>query len=73
MRENYQRILASFKATGYDEGLAKGEAKGKAEGKEEGKLEVARKMKARGYSAEQIAEMTGLDPDQIQTLGSKET
>ena len=64
MRENYQRILASFKATGFDEGEARGEVKGK--------LEVARKMKAKGYSDEQIAEITGLDPAQIQALYSKE-
>jgi hypothetical protein len=31
MRENYQRILASFKATDFDEGLAKAEAKLKIE------------------------------------------
>ena len=31
MRENYQRILASFKATGFDEGLAEGEAGGRVE------------------------------------------
>jgi predicted transposase/invertase (TIGR01784 family) len=59
MRENYQRILASYKATDFDEG------------KLEGKLEDARKMKAKGYSAEQIAEITGLDPAQIQALDFK--
>jgi predicted transposase/invertase (TIGR01784 family) len=56
MRENYQRILASFKATGYDEG----------------KLEFVQAMKSKGYSAEQIAEITGLDPAGIKALYSRE-
>lgn len=60
MRENYQRIIASFKAEGFDEG--------KAEGKAERNFEVARTMKAKGFSVEQIAEITGLDPSEIQTL-----
>ena len=59
MRENYQRILASFKATDF------------AEGKLEGKLEDAQKMKAKGYPVEQIAEITGLDTARIQALDTK--
>ena len=60
MRENYQRILASYKATDFDEGLAKGE------------LKFVQAMKAKGYSAEQIAEITGLELAGIQALYSKE-
>jgi predicted transposase/invertase (TIGR01784 family) len=59
MRENYQRILASYKATDFDEGKA------------ERNLEVAQKMRAKGYTVEQIAEITGLDPAQIQVLDTK--
>ena len=31
MRENYQHILASYKATGFDKALAEGEAGGRVE------------------------------------------
>jgi predicted transposase/invertase (TIGR01784 family) len=60
MRENYQRILASFKRTGYDEG--------KSEGKAEGKAEIALSMKTKGFTAEQIAEITGLGLKEIEAL-----
>jgi predicted transposase/invertase (TIGR01784 family) len=60
MRQNYHHIVASFKAAGFDEG------------KLEGKLEDAQRMKAKGYSVEQIAEITGLDPARIQALDSRE-
>lgn len=42
-------------------GLEEGEAKGRADEK----LEIARKMKAGGMSAEQIASFTGLTPEEI--------
>ena len=64
MRENYQRILASFKATGFDEGLAEGEARGEVKRN----LEVARAMKAEGLSLDQIQRITGLSPSDIEKL-----
>ena len=60
MRENYQRILASYRATDFDEGLAEGEVKRN--------LEVARAMKAEGLSLEQIQRITGLSPSDIEKL-----
>ena len=40
----------------------------KSEGKEETQIETARKMKAKGYAIEEIAEITGLTPEQIGAL-----
>jgi len=64
--------------TAFDEGKAEGLAKGKAEGLAEGKaeglaegekrkaLETARKMREKGFSAEEICELTGLSLDDMQ-------
>ena len=56
MRENYQRILASYKATDFDEGRL------------EGKLEDAQKMKAEGLPLDQISRITGLALFDIEKL-----
>jgi predicted transposase/invertase (TIGR01784 family) len=57
---------------GLEEGLEKGKAEGKAEGLEEGKalanVESARKMKVKGYSYSDIADITGLTIEEIETL-----
>lgn len=54
------------------EGLAEGRAEGRAEGLAEGRLEVnldhARKMKAMGMSVQDIADITGLSQEQIDSL-----
>ena len=42
--------------------------KGRAEGRVEGILSIARKMKQRGKSISEIAEMTDLSPDEIEKL-----
>jgi predicted transposase/invertase (TIGR01784 family) len=41
---------------------------GKIEGKEEGKIEIAKKLKLRGFSIEDIAELTGLSENEIEKL-----
>ena len=41
---------------------------GKMEGKIEGKIEVARKMKLKGLSAADIAELTGLSESEVNNL-----
>lgn len=41
---------------------------GKMEGKIEGKIEVARKMKLKGLSATDIAELTGLSESEVNNL-----
>lgn len=60
--------LAKGLAKGLTEGLAKGLTEGRAEGRDERTLEIARKMKARGKSVEEIAEMTDLSPEEIGIL-----
>ena len=66
---NREFVLAE---ANYSDGLAKGKAEGRAEGKAEGmqqkNLENARKMKAKGYPVADIAEITGLSPEQIMKL-----
>lgn len=41
---------------------------GKIEGRIEGKIEIAKKLKVRGLSTEDIAEVTGLSEDEIEKL-----
>lgn len=45
-----------------------GKAEGRAEGRAEVKQETASKMKANGFSAEDIADVTGLPIEVIRTL-----
>jgi len=59
---------AEGRAEGRAKGLAEGRAKGRAEGASAAKLETARKMKAKGFSPADIAELTGLTLDQVQAL-----
>ena len=65
--DNVGAFMAA-RAKGIAEGEAKGRAEGRAEGIEENKRENARKMKAKGYKAEDIAEITGLPVSEIDTL-----
>ena len=48
----------------YDDGFKKGEAKGR----DQRTLEIARKMKGKGNSVEEISEMTDLSPEEISDL-----
>ncbi len=65
-------VLNTAKIEGRAEGLAEGRAEGRAEGLAEGRLEVnldhARKMKAMGMSVQDIADITGLSQEQIDSL-----
>ncbi len=47
----------------------KGRAEGEAKGREEAKMEYARRMKTKGLPIEDIVEITGLSPDEVETLG----
>ena len=49
-------------------GYKQGHAEGRAEGVEETKRENARRMKAKGYPVEDIAEITGLTAETINSL-----
>jgi len=55
-------------AKGRAEGLAEGRAEGLAEGMAKGVLEIARKMKAKGRTVEEIAELTDLSAEEIGQL-----
>ena len=66
--EALQRGRAEGLAEGRAEGLAEGRAEGLAEGRTEEKLATAKKMKAKGYPIDDIAEMTGLSPEEIEKL-----
>ena len=54
--------------TAVDKGRAEGRAEARAEGRAEGILSIARKMKQRGKSISEIAEMTDLSLDEIEKL-----
>jgi len=47
----------------------KGRKEGRLEGQKENSLEIAQKMKAKGFDAETISEMTGLEAETIRQIG----
>jgi predicted transposase/invertase (TIGR01784 family) len=53
------------------DGRAEGRVEGLAEGIQQEKMETARKMKALGYSAQQIAEITGISADNASVPDAK--
>ncbi|MCR5568692.1 MAG: Rpn family recombination-promoting nuclease/putative transposase [Paludibacteraceae bacterium] len=69
-------VINTAKNDGFAEGREEGRAEGRAEGREEGraegrmneKYENARKMKSKGFSLEDISEITGLSIDEIKTI-----
>ena len=65
-----KRYRDTFNAiTGAEEkGRAEGRAEGRSQGRDERTLEIARKMKSKGKSVEEIAEMTDLSPEEISLL-----
>ena len=69
--KNYWDYYSTMK-TAADKGRAEGRAEGLVEGRTEGieqtKRENARKMKARGYSVADIADITGLAPEDVEKL-----
>ena len=60
--------IAEGKAEGRAEGIAEGKAKGKAEGEKIKSLEIARMMKNKKFSNEDIAELTGLTIGEIERI-----
>ena len=69
-RIKYDESLRKFRDTiSVMEGQRlEGKAEGRAEGLAEGKAEVAVKLKAMGLSVSDIAEATGLLPEQVEAL-----
>lgn len=61
----YQKSVIS---TGWYEGHADGKAEGLAEGEKLKQLEIARKMKDKGFSIDNICDLTGLTLMDIEKL-----
>ena len=63
-------IAHSIMTTALNKGLAQGRAEGRVEGFAEGETkanrENARRMKTKGYPLEDIAEVTGLSPEEVE-------
>ena len=70
--EGYAKGIEKGEAAGFEKGEASGFAKGKTEGYEEGEaageLKVARAMKAKGMTTNEICEITGLERSQVEEL-----
>ena len=62
----------SIMTTALNKGLAQGRAEGRVEGFAEGEAkanrENARRMKTKGYPLKDIAEVTGLSPEEVERL-----
>ena len=68
---NYLAVLGHqeyYTKEGYKKGIEEGMEKGMEQGRAEEKISTARKMKLKGYSLEDIAEMTGLTLSEINDL-----
>ncbi len=61
----------SVRGEGYREGEAVGEARGEARGIEKGKAEVAIALLDEGMSPAKVAELTGLQPPEVEKLQSQ--
>ena len=68
MEEGLAEGLEKGLAEGLAEGLEKGLAEGLEKGREEEKYSTARKMKAKGFSIEDISDCTGLTVEEIEKL-----
>ena len=72
LRDNINTERAEGRAEGREEGRAEGIAEGRAEGLEAGRQEERRqnaiRMKAKGFPAQDIADITGLSPEEIDRL-----
>ena len=70
-REKNRDALKIIKGDSFTRGQKSGHKKGKIEGKIEGKAEVAQKMHAAGLSIEEISDLTGFTPAELQKLFSR--
>ena len=72
LKEKYIRDEQASIEYAQDEGFKHGEAKGRVEGRVEGEknksLEIAKNMLKKQMSIQDIAEVTGLSPEEIETL-----
>ena len=63
--EKYGEVM---KKEGFEDGKAAGLAEGEASGRAEREIEMARAMKDKKYSIDEISELTGLSADEIDKL-----
>ena len=68
MAEGMEKGMAQGMEKGMAQGMEKGMAQGMEKGEREKALAIARNLKSFGMSLDQIAEATGLTPDEINTL-----
>ena len=65
-------VITTAEKKGHAEGLAEGLEKGRSEGLAEGAarkaMEIATSLKAAGLPVSEIAKLTGLAPEQLQSL-----
>jgi predicted transposase/invertase (TIGR01784 family) len=61
-------LAATWEAEGEARGEARGKALGKAEGEALAKLKVARKLIAKGWKADEVAETVGLSMKKVKPL-----
>ena len=61
-------FILNVRAEGLEEGRAEGLEEGRAKGVEEARKQSAVRMKAKGFSAEDIADITGLSLEEIADL-----
>lgn len=69
-RQQYEESLKYYRdyQNTMDLKFKEGREEGREEGKTQALLETARNMKTRGFDPKTIAEVTGLSPEQIQSL-----
>jgi len=67
-REKFLRDQATREAWGRQQGLEQGRAEGRAEGRTEGRAEVARNALGMGMSVDQVCQLTGLTPSDVDRL-----
>ena len=65
----YFRLMSEYKyEVDMQSARVSSERKGRAEGRAEGVIDTARNALAKGYSVEQVCDITGLDPETIARL-----
>ena len=67
-RELAEHTRATEICQAREEGLEQGRTEGEASGRAAEKIEMAKAMKDKGYSTDEISELTGLSSDEIKKL-----
>ena len=65
---DYYSTMQTAHKKGVEEGKALGRAEGRAEGIDEAKREAARRMKSKGFTEQDIADITGLDIEYVKGM-----